>query len=377
MEKRRRTPPPLSSAKGASPTSAASPISAASPRAQPPGPSFSSKLSLVIDAFGKLVAVPLLAAALAVTLGSSFARQNQTPPGPQKRGQPAANQSPATPGNQTPPAPLPPPGIPLYISPGIVQHIQQKLVSLGFAVPTISGAWGDHSSAALAKFQTKNGLDAGGDLDELTLGALGMTQVLQGEMPAGAEAPVSAQAAATGGAQVHASPRLTRLIQNKLTESGFATDNVFGIWMAGSEAAARNYQKAKSLDITGSLDLRLIHALGLTASLTEPKPGKLPSDSVAQVLSDRAVTFTGGPLTIGPAGIKQIQTALLLRAYKDVVADGKWTEQTAATLKKFQEAAKLEPTGSVNFRTLRALGFYNPLAEIDQIPPVKPTLKPQ
>jgi F-type H+-transporting ATPase subunit a len=34
---------------------------------------------------------------------------------------------------------------------------------MGFPVPSVSGAWGDMSSAALAKFQAKNGLDAGGD----------------------------------------------------------------------------------------------------------------------------------------------------------------------------------------------------------------------
>lgn len=324
----------------------------------------------------KVVPVLLLMAVTLLAPLAALARQNQTPPAPQRPGQPAGgNQTPAAPGNQTPPAPPPPPGVPLYISPGIVQHIQQKLLSLGLAVPTISGAWGDNSSAALAMFQAKNGLDPGGDLDELTLNALGMAQVLQGEIPAGADAPVSAQALSTGGAQLHASPRLTRVIQNKLTESGYPTDNVFGIWMAGSETAARNYQKAKSLDITGTLDLRLIYALGLTASLTEPKPGKLPSDSVAQVLSDRAVTFTGAPLTIGPAGIKQIQTALVQRGYKEVAIDGKWTDQMAASLKKFQEAAKLESTGSVNLRTLRALGFNNPLAELDQAAPApaKPT----
>ena len=66
-----------------------------------------------------------------------------------------------------------PPGTPLYISPGIVQLIQQKLLAMGHPVPTISGAWGDNSAAALAQFQTKQGLDPGGDLDELTLIALG------------------------------------------------------------------------------------------------------------------------------------------------------------------------------------------------------------
>jgi len=314
------------------------------------------------------IASLIILIALILPSAALLALQNQSPPAPQKPGQPVSNQPGAAPANQTPPVPAPPPGIPLYVSPGIVQLIQQKLISFGFAVPSVSGAWGETSSAALMKFQQKNGLDAGGDLDELTLHALGMPEVLRGEVPAGGDAQVSAQAAATGGGQLHASPRLARLIQTKLTEAGYPTDNVFGIWMAGSESAARNFQKASGLDITGTLDLRIIHALGATSSLMEPKPGKLPSDSVAQVLPDKAIPFTGAPIAIGPAGIKQIQAALQQRGHREVTADGKWSDSLSASLKRFQEAQKLEATGSVNLRTLRALGFANPLSDVDQAP---------
>ena len=80
-----------------------------------------------------------------------------------------------------------------------MQLIQKKLIELGYPVPSVSGAWGETTAAALAKFQEKSGLDPGGDLDELTLLALEMPQVLQGEVPPGGDAPVEPQAAATGG----------------------------------------------------------------------------------------------------------------------------------------------------------------------------------
>jgi peptidoglycan hydrolase-like protein with peptidoglycan-binding domain len=249
-----------------------------------------------------------------------------------------------------------------------VQLVQQKLLSLGYPVPSISGAWGETSSAALARFQEKAGLDPGGDLDELTLLALEMPQVLQGEIPPGADAPVTPQAASSGGAPLALSPGTTRMLQTKLNEAGFPTDNVFGIWMAGSETAARSFQKAKGLDITSTLDLRIVHALGLTSALTEPKPGKLPTDSVAQILSEKAAAFTGAPVFIGPAGIRQVQLALQQRGHKEVAVDGRWSEANAQSLKKFQESQKLEPTGSVNLRTLRVLGFKRPLAELDHAP---------
>ena len=291
--------------------------------------------------------------------------QAQTPPRPPGQ-QTAGNQSPATPGNKTPPVPQPPPAVPVFISPGIVQLVQQKLLALGLPVPTVSGAWGDNTSAAVRQFQAKNGLDEGGDLDELTLVALGLPEVLKGDVPPGGDAAVSAQAAAAGGAPLHASPRLTRVVQNKLTEAGHATDNVFGVWLAGSETAARNFQKAKGLETTGALDLRLIHELGLTEAVLTPKPGKLPTDAVAQILSEKALPFTGAPISISPAGLRQVQQALQQRGFRDVAADGRWTVESAAALRKFQETQSFEVTGSLNLRTLRALGFANPLADLDR-----------
>jgi peptidoglycan hydrolase-like protein with peptidoglycan-binding domain len=263
----------------------------------------------------------------------------------------------------------------VYISPGIVKMIQQKLSAMGYSMPTVSGAWGDNSAAGLAQYQRKEGLDPGGDLDELTLTALGFAQVLTGEVPPGGDAPVSASAAASGGAPLSASPRLTRIVQNKLTEAGFPTHNVFGIWIRDIDNAPRNFQKAKGLDITNTLDLQLIHLLGLTDSLTNPKPGKLPTDSVAQILSESAVLLTGTPVSISAHGIRQVQSALQQRGFKEVAADGKWSDPTSAALKKFQEAQKLEVTGTPNLRTLRALGFNNPLADLDRpsAAPAKPS----
>jgi peptidoglycan hydrolase-like protein with peptidoglycan-binding domain len=311
----------------------------------------------------------VLALSLAYLPGLPLDAQNQTPARPTAPGQPAGNQSAAAPGNQStakPAEPPPTPGTPLYVSPGIVLLIQQKLLAMGLPVPTVSGAWGDNTAAAVAQFQRKQGLDPGGDLDELTLTALGMPEVLRGEVPAGGDATVSASAAAAGGAPLSASPRLTRVIQHQLTQAGFPTHNVLGIWLTAIDSAPRNFQRAKGLEVTNTLDLQLIHALGLLDSLTSPKPGKLPSDNIAQVLTDQTQLMTGAPITVSPTGVRQVQTALAQRGHKDVVADGKWSDKTAAALKAFQEAQKLAPTGALNLRTLRALGFDNPLADLDR-----------
>lgn len=317
----------------------------------------------------RLVAALSVAAALSsLPSGSLVTAQNQTP------ARPAGNQSGEAPANQTPAKPAEPPpvpGTPLYISPAVVQMIQQKLIGLGYPMPTTSGAWGENSAAGLAQFQKKEGLDPGGDLDELTLLALGLPEVLTGNIPAGASGTVSDSAAASGGAPLSASPRLTRVVQNKLTEAGFPPHNVFGIWIAAVDNAPRNFQKARGLDITNTLDLQMIHALGLTESLTHPKPGKLPTDAVAQILTDQNLLLTGAPLSVSAFGLRQVQTALAQRGYREVKADGKWSDDLSKVVKTFQESQKLEPTGSLNLRTLRALGFENPLADLDRPPAAK------
>ena len=285
-----------------------------------------------------------------------------------------ANQTPAAPANQTSGKPAPPakpavpppvPGTPLHISPGIVMLIQQKLVAMGHPIPSVSGAWGELSAAGLAEFQRKQGLDPGGDLDELTLTALGMPEVLRGDVPAGGDTPVSGSAAASGGAPLAVSPRLTRVLQNTLTQAGFPTHNVVGIWITEIDNSPRNFQKSKGLAITNTLDLQLLHALDLTDSFVNPKPGRLPTDAITDVLTDDALLLTGTPLRISAVGLGQVQTALIQKGHKEIAADGKWSDEVAAAVKKFQEAQKLEPTGSLNMRTLRALGFANPLTELD------------
>jgi peptidoglycan hydrolase-like protein with peptidoglycan-binding domain len=317
----------------------------------------SSKLSV-------LVAL-LCSAGLAYFSAASLTAQNpqnQTPGAP-------GNQTPGAPANATPAKPAEPPpvaGTPIHISPGIVRLIQEKLVSLGHAMPTVSGAWGELSAKGLAEYQRKQGLAPGGDLDELTLTALGMPEVLRGDVPAGGNAPVSAAAAATGGAPLAVSPRLTRVLQTKLTQAGFPTHNVVGIWITEIDNSPRNFQKSKGLDITNTLDVQMLHALDLTDSFMNPPPGKLPTDAIADVLTDDAQLLTGTPLSLSANGLRQVQTALIKQGHKEIAADGKWSDAVSAAVKKFQESQQLDPSGMLDLRTLRALGFASPLTELDR-----------
>jgi peptidoglycan endopeptidase LytE len=317
----------------------------------------SSKLSVLLAL--------ICSAALGVFSAVSVTAQN---PGNQTPGAPG-NRTAGAPTNATPAKPAEPPPLPgtvLHVSPGIVRLVQEKLVSMGHPMPTVSGAWGELSAKGLAEYQRKQGLSPGGDLDELTLTALGMPEVLRGEVPAGADAPVSASAAASGGAPLAVSPRLTRVLQTKLTQAGFPTHNVVGIWIAEIDNSPRNFQKSKGLDITNTLDLQMLHALELTDSFTNPPPGQLPTDAIAKVLTDDAQLLTGTPLSISAIGLRQVQTALIQKGHKEIAADGKWSDAVAAAVKKFQESQKLDVSGTLDLRTLRAMGFASPLTELDR-----------
>lgn len=64
----------------------------------------------------------------------------------------------------------------------------------------------------------------------------------------------------------------------------------------------------------------------------------------------------GVPLSVGPAGIEQIQQALTERGY-DVQADGQWDQQTADAVRRFQSEEGLDPSGDLTVSTIQALGI--------------------
>ncbi len=53
-----------------------------------------------------------------------------------------------------------------------IQAVQERLNALGYDAGTVDGAAGPKFSEALTSFQTANGLDATGELDEKTIAAL-------------------------------------------------------------------------------------------------------------------------------------------------------------------------------------------------------------
>jgi peptidoglycan hydrolase-like protein with peptidoglycan-binding domain len=58
----------------------------------------------------------------------------------------------------------------------LVMRVQEQLNMLGFDAGPASGEWNERTQAALAQFQLSRTIPAGGQLDELTLGELGVVR---------------------------------------------------------------------------------------------------------------------------------------------------------------------------------------------------------
>lgn len=57
---------------------------------------------------------------------------------------------------------------------GFISQVQEKLRALGFDAGPVNGEFGEKTQAALAQFQLSRTIPASGQLDEQTLGELGV-----------------------------------------------------------------------------------------------------------------------------------------------------------------------------------------------------------
>lgn len=247
----------------------------------------------------------------------------------------------------------------LYLSPAGVRQVQRALQAAGEKPGTVDGVWGDATAKALASFQAKKGIDPSGHIDVMTLGALGLGSLLTGDLPAdSASQPLSADAMKSPGTELYVSPVFVRQVQVALQKKGAVPGNILGVWHDGSTQAALKFEKANGLPANGTFNLGLVHALDLDSKLVTPEaPARVP------MLTDVQAPYGGSPIYVTEAGVRAIQQALKDKG-QDIEVDGHWTPKIPAALKQFQQAQHLAPTGTLNLRTLRALGFAQPIPNL-------------
>jgi peptidoglycan hydrolase-like protein with peptidoglycan-binding domain len=280
-----------------------------------------------------------------------------------------AGQNRRGPRSQEATAPAPPPATAtIHLSPAAVRQVQLALTAAGFKPDRTDGVWDAAGAKAVMQFQAKKNLDPSGHLDLMTIVAIGLPQLLDGEPPA-AGGPWSKEAVAGGGAPLYMSPATVRKIQLALEQKAIAAKstnipgNILGVWHAGSEKSAKEFQKAHGLAPLGVADLELVHALQLDAILNRPA-----ADNVLMLTSEQA-PFGGVEVQLGPDLITVVQQALEKHGMKAGATPGRWTPETVEAVRTFQQSQKLAPTGNLDLETLRALGFTHPLADLVQARP--------
>ncbi len=138
-----------------------------------------------------------------------------------------------------------------------VRQAQQHLKDLGFYEGPIDGIYGPETEAALREYQARQGLQVTGALTQETQQALRQSQ------PQG---PQQAEKALE--------QNLIRQAQERLKEAGFYAGAIDGAYGPETEEALREYQKAKGLQVTGSLTQETRQALLQSGQQQKGQPSK-------------------------------------------------------------------------------------------------------
>src|ERR687898_492572 len=212
-----------------------------------------------------------------------------------------------------------------------VRSLQQALVNQGVAVPGgVDGVFGAATVQAVKRFQSRNGLNATGVVDDATALALGLvTNPLYGlEQGASGEAVIQLQ---------------QRLIELGIAVAGGA-DGAFG---PGTTAAVKQFQGRVGYAKTGEVNAATAVALGAAST-----PAATPA------ASSNGNASGSSALKVGARGdtVKQLQQQLIAAGYSMVGgADGVFGALTANALASFQQSAGLEATRIADDATLNAL----------------------
>ena len=233
-----------------------------------------------------------------------------------------------------------------------VKSLQQTIMKAGFTVVGgADGIFGVLTATALKSFQNANGLDTSGVVDDATATVLAQVAAGSGgdgHDPTTTTSPLLGLRYGSIGSDVKA-------LQEALIAAGLpvrgGADGVFG---EATQAALKQYQKAKGLSQSGVVDDATANALasaggGTTApassALVGLKAGALGNTvkQLQQAMIDAGITVRGG-------------------------ADGIFGPATAGALKQFQTSQGLPATGTVDKATAAALASPKPVGVTDPTP---------
>jgi peptidoglycan hydrolase-like protein with peptidoglycan-binding domain len=173
-----------------------------------------------------------------------------------------------------------------------IRSLQQTLKSQGFYYGAVTGDKNAETTAAIRRFQIRNGLQVTGEINEETLRSVNPSSnaVASASQPASKPATIQpdsvrpdasanlGQSSPPPNRQLETNPsysasfyqsaplRLTRRIiaaaQHQLMSRGYYSGRVDGRWGARTAFAVRAFQSSAGLPPTGGLDIETVKALG-------------------------------------------------------------------------------------------------------------------
>ena len=214
-----------------------------------------------------------------------------------------------------------------------VVALQDALINQGLAVAGgADGIFGPGTETALRSFQSTEGLNPSGTVDEPTALALGLV------------------ANALFGLKQGDQSAEVRNLQQRLLDIGESVpggaDGVFG---PGTEAAVKSFQTSQGFAATGSVNAPTAVALGSAPAATD---GAGPEPAVPSAPAESPTGLIGVKIGSRGPNVVDLQT-LLIRAGFRVVggADGVFGSLTANALSSFQNSQGLPATAVVDEAT--------------------------
>ena len=226
-----------------------------------------------------------------------------------------------------------------------VKTVQQRLTDLGYYTGTVDGKFGDGTVKALKAFQKKNGLTQDGVCGAQTrtvLYGINPVYATSTATPAPTETLVITQDTVVT-IQSGSRGSVVLSLQRRLTELGYYTSRLDGVYLADDITAVRAFQKANSLTVDGKA--------GYLTQLTLYSSTAIRGD---QSSTSSAITAT---MRYGDTGdaVTVLQNRLIELGYLIGTADGKFGVSTKTALVAFQTANSLTRDGVAGAKTLAAL----------------------
>jgi peptidoglycan hydrolase-like protein with peptidoglycan-binding domain len=219
-----------------------------------------------------------------------------------------------------------------------LRDVQTELKSLGFYYGDVNGQVNTETTAAIRRYQIRNGLEVTGSLNKETLAAIGMGESKGG--PAKEPAP-KVKTAPPASAPVEKKAPPMNLRRNETTEE---SDRNF---------LRREEVRPRTPDAVAPLAPNEPAPPNDPSVVNPPAPLQAPSP-------DFPVLFAGTPYASAPLGVQQqtlrkAQSALASRGhYRDII-DGLPGPATEEALLSYQRAERLTLTGRLDLETLSQL----------------------